>query len=133
MKNRYAVLLAVITWLALLPGVMAAQSTTTRAEITHLLDAVESSSCEFLRNGRWYDARQAATHLRNKYQLLSAAGQIDTAEDFIAKAASKSSFSGQPYGLRCAGGALVASAQWLTAVLARYRGALAPGEATHPT
>ena len=133
MKSRFAVLLGLVIYLSLVPMAMAAQSATTRAEITHLIDAVERSNCEFLRNGSWYDARQAASHLRNKYQLLAATDQIASAEDFITKAASKSSFSGQAYGLRCTGGALVSSAQWLTAALVKYRGELAPGGATQPT
>lgn len=126
-------LLGVVIYLSLMPAAIAAQSATTHAEIAHLIDAVERSNCEFLRNGSWYDARQAASHLRNKYQLLSATDQIASAEDFISKAASQSSFSGQAYGLRCTGGALVSSAQWLNAALAKYRGALVPGGATQPT
>ena len=115
MKSHFAMLLGVVIYLSLMPAAIAAQSATTHAEIAHLIDAVERSNCEFLRNGSWYDARQAASHLRNKYQLLSATDQIASAEDFISKAASQSSFSGQAYGLRCTGGALVSSAQWLNA------------------
>ena len=133
MKSRCTVLLGLVIYLSLIPAAIAAQSATTHTEIVYLIDAVERSNCEFLRNGSWYDARQAATHLRNKYQLLSATDQIASAEDFITKAASQSSFSGRAYGLRCRGGALVSSAQWLTTALAKYRGALVRGAPKQPT
>ena len=92
-------------------------------EINHLLGLIETSGCEFFRNGTWYDAQRAATHLRGKYQALAAGGQIETAEDFIDKAASSSSMSGQAYLIRCGGGAQMTTRQWFSAALARYRGA----------
>src|SRR5579863_6847182 len=66
-------------------------------EIGYLLGLLEQSGCEFFRNGTWYDAERAQAHLRAKYAALAANNQIKTAEDFIEKAASNSSISGQPY------------------------------------
>jgi hypothetical protein len=64
----------------------------------------------------------AAAHLRGKYEALAVNGQIETAEDFIDKAAS-SSMSGQAYLIRCGGGAPMTTRQWFSAALARHRGA----------
>ncbi len=107
--------------LALLTVASAAPPAGAQTEINYLLGFVESSGCEFYRNGSWYDSKKAQLHLRDKYQILAAADQINTAEDFIDKAATKSSLSGRPYQVRCGGGAAVTSNQWLRDVLARYR------------
>ena len=92
-----------------------------RRKINYLLRFIESSDCEFYRNGSWYDSKRAQAHLRDKYQMLAAADQISTAEDFIEKAATKSSLSGRPYEVRCGGGEALTSNQWLRKALARYR------------
>jgi hypothetical protein len=92
-----------------------------QTEINYLLGFVESSGCEFYRNGSWYDSKSAQAHLRYKYEMLAAADRITTAEDFIEKAATKSSLSGRPYQVRCGGGEAVTSNQWLRDVLTRYR------------
>ena len=114
-------LLALFAALYLLPAALAAAPTAAQIEITHLLGLIERSGCEFFRNGTWYDARQAQAHLRAKYDVLAASDQIKTAEDFIEKAASKSSMSGLPYQIRCAGGAPTTTNQWFSAALARFR------------
>jgi hypothetical protein len=44
-----------------------------------------------------------------------------TAELFIERLASKSSFSGKPYKIECPGGDTVLSGDWLTARLQEYR------------
>ena len=80
-----------------------------------------NSGCEFFRNGSWYDGKKAEAHLRYKYEMLEARDRINTAEDFIEEAATKSSLSGQRYQIRCGGHDVVTSSQWLRDVLARYR------------
>jgi len=107
--------------LAFLTVASAAPSAIAQTEINYLLGFVESSGCEFYRNGSWYDSKRAQAHLRDKYQILAAADQISTAEDFIEKAATKSGLSGRPYQVRCGGGEAVTSNQWLRDVLARFR------------
>ena len=92
-----------------------------RSEIDFLLGYVEGSGCAFYRNGSWYDSRAAQSHLRDKYTYLVAQDQINSTDDFIEKAATASSFSGQPYEVRCNGGPPVTSNQWLRAELARFR------------
>lgn len=91
------------------------------AEINHLLGFVGSSGCEFHRNGSWYDSKRAEAHLRSKYQWLAAHDQINTAEEFIEKAATRSSLSGQPYEVRCAGSEAVMANRWLHDELTHYR------------
>jgi hypothetical protein len=64
-----------------------------RAEIAHLLQYLESSGCQFQRNGSWYPPARAAT---------------------------ESSVSG-PYSVKCGAAAPVPSADWLRAELQRFR------------
>jgi hypothetical protein len=90
-------------------------------EINFLLGYIEGSGCGFNRNGTWYDSKTAQTHLREKYKYLMAVNRINTTEDFIEKAATESNSSGQPYEVRCNGGARVTSNQWLREELARLR------------
>jgi hypothetical protein len=105
----------------LLPVARAAPPPDAKVEIDYLLAHVGASGCEFYRNGSWYDGPRAQAHLRAKYDYLAARNLVRSAEDFIDKAATKSSLSGQPYQIRCAGYAAVASSQWLRDALARYR------------
>ena len=107
--------------LALLTVASAAPPAIAQTEINYLLGFIESSGCEFYRNGSWYDSKRAQAHLRDKYQILAADDQISTAEDFIEKAATKSSLSGRPYQVRCGGGEAVTSNRWLREVLTHYR------------
>jgi len=94
---------------------------TAQAEVQHLLQFLENSGCSFFRNGEWYPARRAAEHLRSKYDYLVTRNKISTAEDFIQKAASFSSFSSQPYKVRCGPQAERLAAQWLSAELDQFR------------
>jgi Family of unknown function (DUF5329) len=107
--------------LMLVPVTRAAPPATAQTEINHLLEFVGSSGCEFYRDGSWYDAKRAQAQLRSKYQWLLARDQINTAEDFIEKAATSSSLSGRPYEVRCGGGEAVSSNRWLRDELTRYR------------
>jgi hypothetical protein len=91
------------------------------AEIEYLLQYIETSGCSFYRNGTWYDGAQARAHLRTKYDYFAERRLIGTAEDFIDKAATKSSISGKPYKIRCTDDVEVESGPWLHRVLARHR------------
>jgi hypothetical protein len=64
---------------------------------------------------------QAQAHLRSKYDALTAANRIQTAEDCIDRAATKSSTSGQAYAIRCNNDLVVPTDRWLRDLLARYR------------
>lgn len=67
-----------------------------------ILGIAELENATFIRNGGEHTAREAADHLRSKWQ--SGKGQIQTAEQFIEGIASKSSLSGTPYEIRFADG-----------------------------
>jgi hypothetical protein len=92
-----------------------------QTEIEYLLQYIETSGCAFYRNGTWYDGAQARAHLRTKYDYLAKRQHIATAEDFIDKAATKSSMTGKPYKIRCADNIEVESGPWLRHVLGQYR------------
>lgn len=90
-------------------------------EISHLLTTLQSSGCQFNRNGDWHDATEAAEHLQKKLEYALDKGAITSAEEFIDQAASKSSMSGKVYQVRCAQAAPQPSGQWLREELERYR------------
>ena len=101
---------------------------TAQAEIDFLLQYIEVSGCEFYRNGDWHDSVAARAHLASKYDYLASRKRIASAEDFIDKAASRSSLSGEDYEVRCGACATIKSNEWLRAVLARYRVMVARAE-----
>lgn len=92
---RGAALLLALVWTA---AASAAPLPPAQFEISFLLGYVEGSGCTFYRNGTAYDSKAAQAHLRAKYQYLATRNLIATTEDFIEKAATTSSFTGQPYG-----------------------------------
>lgn len=96
-----------------------------RAEVDALLARLQSSGCEFNRNGSWYSGADAKAHLLKKLEVLEGRNLVATAEQFIARGASGSSMSGKPYLVRCSGRAPVESASWLTAELQALREARA--------
>lgn len=96
-----------------------------KAEVTALLGRLQASSCEFNRNGDWHAAAEARAHLERKLAYLEDKNLVKTAEEFIDRGASKSSMSGKPYLVRCAGAAPVESRVWLTRELTALRSASA--------
>jgi hypothetical protein len=94
-----------------------------QVEVDYLLSYVETSNCSFYRNGSWYDGAQAKAHLRTKYDYLVAQHSIASADEFIDKGASSSSFSGKPYKIKCGTSAEVASGPWFHEALRRFRAA----------
>lgn len=88
-------------------------------EIDYLIALIRTSPCVFIRNGEDYDGPAAADHIREKFDYFR--DRIDTAEDFIARAASKSELSGRPYQVRCPGQETLAAADWLQAELRAHR------------
>lgn len=100
---------------------MAATPEATKAEVTHLLNAVEQSECRFNRNGSWHDAKSAKKHLASKFEYLDKKDMLPTAESFIKLGASSSSSSGKDYMMACSGQQPVTSAVWLIEELNKYR------------
>lgn len=97
----------------------AADEDNTESEILYLIQFVETSQCQFERNGTVYDSADAADHLQLKYRR----GQryADTAEHFIDRLASKSSFSGKPYFIQCKNTEWESVEIWLHKALDNYR------------
>lgn len=87
-------------------------------EIEHLLKAVGTSNCIFIRNGKEHSAIDAEDHLRMKYR--KGKKYVDTTEQFIERIASKSSFSGDAYYIHCVDKKEPTSI-WLSKKLAEYR------------
>jgi len=121
MNVRLALRSGLMLGLALLPDARAEPPAMVKREINYLLDHVKASGCAFYRNGSWYDSNMAETHLRDKYEYLTFNNMINSAEDFITKAASESSLSGTAYAVKCRGTEAIASNLWLRSELAHYR------------
>lgn len=100
------------------PLLAAAPLTTgAQGEIDALLARLAASGCQFQRNGSWHAADAARAHLRRKLDHLVDKGLVANAEQFIERAASRSSTSGSPYRVRCGDRPPMASAAWLHAEL----------------
>ena len=85
-----------------------------RAEIDAVLGRLQASGCEFNRNGSWYKAAEAKTHLLRKLEYLEGNTTLQSTEQFIELGASTSSLSGQPYLVKCGNTAPVESKKWLS-------------------
>ena len=107
--------------LVLAPVARADPPTSVQVEVNFLLGYIDGSGCEFYRNGTWHTSQVAQAHLRDKYNYLAARNMINTTEQFIERAATQSSLSGQAYEVRCSGGAAVSSNQWMREKLAHFR------------
>ena len=86
------------------------------AKIESLISHIESlHDATFLRNGSDYTAKNAAKFLRGKWDANKK--EIHSANDFISKAATKSSTTGKPYVIRLKGGVETPCADYLNAQL----------------
>jgi len=90
-------------------------------EIEALLARLAASNCQFQRNGSWHAAGDAQTHLRRKLDYLANKGLVASAEQFIERAATRSSVSGAVYQVKCGSRPPEASAPWLRAELQALR------------
>jgi hypothetical protein len=89
---------------------------TEREKIETLIMHIENlTDAVFVRNGREYDAKTAASFLRAKWRASDAT--VKTARDFIAKVASVSSTTGRPYLIRFKDGREIRSGDYLLAEL----------------
>ena len=101
----------------------AAEPQATKSEIAHLFTTLETSNCQFNRNGSWYSAKEASGHLATKYKYLQDKDLVPSAEKFIERAATGSSLSGKAYQIKCADTAVQPSGPWFQAVLEKNRAA----------
>jgi hypothetical protein len=92
-----------------------------RAEIDSLLSKLQSSGCEFNRNGSWYSAADAKGHLLRKLEYIEGKSTVQSTEQFIELAATKSSSSGRPYQVKCGTEAALESQKWLSRQLEALR------------
>ena len=87
-------------------------------EIDYLLAAVVESDCVFIRNGKEYDGEDARDHLQMKRERGTK--YYDSSEEFIERIASKSSWSGKPYRIRC-GSVEENAGDWFASLLGTFR------------
>ena len=114
---------------AVFSSALAAQTAApVRAEIDLLLGRLQASGCQFNRNGTWYSAAAARDHLLRKLDYLEDKTTIQSTEQFVELAATKSSISGKPYLVRCGSAAPVESRAWLIGQLGIIRAAGSNGK-----
>jgi hypothetical protein len=87
-------------------------------EIQYLLEFVAASNCVFNRNGGSHEPANAADHLRLKYRRGSR--YVNSAEQFIDRLASESSWTGRDYTVICDGEELSTNG-WLHRALEAHR------------
>ncbi|MDP4686304.1 MAG: DUF5329 domain-containing protein [Salibacteraceae bacterium] len=79
------------------------QALSEKAKIELLIKSISDlKGASFIRNGSSHSAKEAAEHLKKKWEY--AEDDIETAAQFIEKLASKSSISGKAYIIRLADG-----------------------------
>jgi hypothetical protein len=91
----------------------------TQQEINHLLEFVANTTCQYERNGTLYNGKKAQDHINRKYEYFQ--DEINSAEDFIAYSATKSTMSGKHYQVHCPGLEIQDSSDWLLEELQNYR------------
>lgn len=94
-------------------------------EVAHLLAFVRYADCQMIRNGTTHDSREGYRHMLDKYDYFR--DRIQTTEQFIDLAATKSLLSGKRYQVACPGATPEPSADWLRRELTRYRACVARG------
>lgn len=87
-------------------------------KIEYLLTSVGSSECVFIRNGNEHTSKDAEKHLRMKYRRGKR--WATSTGSFISRIATKSSFSGKPYLMRCGEEEAGPTADWLRERLSEY-------------
>lgn len=93
-------------------------ATVSDTEIQYLLEFVATSGCDFIRNGSAHDPADAADHLRLKYR--KGKRYAGSADQFIDRLASESSWTGKAYTVDC-NGTVEPSKTWLHRALDDYR------------
>lgn len=94
------------------PSLGYAEGQSEKAKIEALISHVENlKDAKFIRNGKEYEAKDAAKFLRGKWNAKEK--EIQTADDFISKVATLSSTTGKPYVIRFSDGKEVKCAEYL--------------------
>ena len=118
-RMRLAAFVAMLLFASM--AAAATVSTAARAEIEALLSRLEGSGCQFKRNGTWHGAEEARAHLERKLDYLEKRGAVASTEQFIERAATRSSTSGQVYWVRCGSHPPQPSGEWLASELQALR------------
>ena len=88
--------------------------------IVSLIQRVESlDAMVFTRNGSPHTAAEAGKHMRSKYEHFE--NEIRTADDFIARCASRSEMTGKPYLVRIGDGPAEEASTFLARELRQLR------------
>lgn len=87
--------------------------------INYLIDTVAKSDAAFIRNDKPHTGKDAAEHMRQKYEHFK--DKIKTPEDFIRLAGSKSLVTGKPYRVKMKNGEEIPCEKWLGNILRKYR------------
>lgn len=105
-------LMAIFCATTFFSGPATGQTVSNDSKIEMLIESVgKLQGAKFYRNGSWYDAAQASSHLKMKWSKAGSA--IKTPMDFIDKLATKSSVSGEPYKIKLADGKELACRDFL--------------------
>jgi hypothetical protein len=83
----------------------------TRARIEALIRAVEASDAVFFREGKEYSGKEAAEHIRGKYE--AARSVVRSVDEFIDRVAGASWTTGVEYRVRPKGGEETGAKAWL--------------------
>src|SRR3954471_366232 len=112
------ILLAVLTL-----NLRAAEIEPLSKTVDYLIAQVEKAEdLKFIRNGDEHTGKEAAEHMRRKYNHFKK--EIKTPEDFITKCATKSELSEKPYMIKKPDGTSVKSEDWMKALLEEHRKAV---------
>ena len=120
-RTKPCLLALLLTFACFFTPAQAAEPAATQQEIAHLFTTLQTSNCQFNRNGTWYSAKEASAHLQTKYKYLQDKDLVPSAEKFIERAATESSLSGKAYQIKCADNVAQVSGPWFQAVLSKYR------------
>lgn len=85
------------------------------AEIEKLIQKVAKADIRFIRNGDEHSGKEAADHLRKKWDYAD--GQVKTVDSFIVNLASKSSMSGKPYKVKLKNGKVMNAEDWFRSLM----------------
>lgn len=118
---RLATLLSVLLMTVAGAAQAAPLSNAARSEIESLMSRLEGSACRFKRNGTWHTSAQARAHLERKLDYLQRKGAVASAEQFIERAATRSSLSGQAYLVQCGTQTPQPGGEWLLGQLRQLR------------
>ena len=103
---------------------MPAAAGNTDVEIRHLLEVTGESECTFVRNEKSHTAPEAEAHLRMKYGRGKK--WVSSAEQFIDRIASKSSWTGKPYFIDCPDTGRRTADDWFSTQLDSFRAKAEP-------